>query len=339
MDASTLHPECTLGRQTPVCRQLGHEAAFRADQGLRTRHGHRRLGNVVLSASLSGGRQWPTTVCCGHLSQMDTPLPLIQNSAHRYFGRSAICVPFYAESYDDFAPEFLNGDRLRALGWPLKGLTIVSPLKEAASERAAATTPMAEFARSSNFLVRRDHGDWSADTSDPEGALLSLEHAGVSITAVDVAVVGCGGSGRSIAAAMKVSGANVTLVNRTLSRGRWASTRLGLPFVPLSEFDPGSYSIVVNATPVGRDGQGCPFPLDLLRADAVIVDLACGQQLSPLVVAVRSNGGKAVSGREVMVQHAVKQFRGMTGLEMDRKLAAKWLEAQSREGVLVSAAP
>ena len=23
MDASTLHPECTLGRQTPVCRQLG----------------------------------------------------------------------------------------------------------------------------------------------------------------------------------------------------------------------------------------------------------------------------------------------------------------------------
>ena len=76
MDASTLHPECTLGRQTPVCRQLGHEAAFRADQGLRTRHGHRRLGNVVLSASLSGGRQWPTTVCCGHLSQMDTPLRL-----------------------------------------------------------------------------------------------------------------------------------------------------------------------------------------------------------------------------------------------------------------------
>ena len=72
MDASTLHPECTLGRQTPVCRQLGHEAAFRADQGLRTRHGHRRLGNVVLSASFSGGRQWPTTVCCGHLSQMDT---------------------------------------------------------------------------------------------------------------------------------------------------------------------------------------------------------------------------------------------------------------------------
>ena len=85
MDASTLHPECTLGRQTPVCRQLGHEAAFRADQGLRTRHGHRRLGNVVLSASLSGGRQWPTTVCCGHLSQMDTPLYTFGRGAPFFF--------------------------------------------------------------------------------------------------------------------------------------------------------------------------------------------------------------------------------------------------------------
>ena len=72
--ASTLHPECIQGCQTPVWTRSDHEAAFGADQGSRTRHGHRRLGNVVLSASLSGSRQWPTTVCCGHLSQMDTPL-------------------------------------------------------------------------------------------------------------------------------------------------------------------------------------------------------------------------------------------------------------------------
>ena len=55
-------------------RRLGHEATFRAHQRSRTRHGHRRLENMVLSASLSGGRQWPTTVSCSHLSQVDTPL-------------------------------------------------------------------------------------------------------------------------------------------------------------------------------------------------------------------------------------------------------------------------
>ena len=55
-------------------RRLGHEATFRAYQRSRTRHGHRRLENMVLSASLSGGRQWPTTVSCSHLSQVDTPL-------------------------------------------------------------------------------------------------------------------------------------------------------------------------------------------------------------------------------------------------------------------------
>ena len=73
IDASTLHPECIQGCQTPVWTRSDHGLRFGADQGSRTRHGHRRLGNVVLSASLSGSRQWPTTVCCGHLSQMDTP--------------------------------------------------------------------------------------------------------------------------------------------------------------------------------------------------------------------------------------------------------------------------
>ncbi len=94
IDASTLHPECIQGCQTPVWTRSDHEAAFGADQGSRTRHGHRRLGNVVLSASLSGSRQWPTTVCCGHLSQMDTPLRskwgihLTQVAPRRCGGRS-----------------------------------------------------------------------------------------------------------------------------------------------------------------------------------------------------------------------------------------------------------
>ena len=139
MDASTLHPECTLGRQTPVCRQLGHEAAFRADQGLRTRHGHRRLGNVVLSASLSGGRQWPTTVCCGHLSQMDTPL--VQNMATRGIDRAwavGITDPRRKATYQDLlfarvevshcnlplvyeqedSPTVLKGQKMRGPLWP-----------------------------------------------------------------------------------------------------------------------------------------------------------------------------------------------------------------------------
>ena len=107
MDASTLHPECTLGRQTPVCRQLGHEAAFRADQGLRTRHGHRRLGNVVLSASLSGGRQWPTTVCCGHLSQMDTPLRC--NVVHAADATEEPNVDEQTAFSADFVNPFLDG--------------------------------------------------------------------------------------------------------------------------------------------------------------------------------------------------------------------------------------
>jgi len=75
IDASMLRPECTLGRETPVWGRLGHETAL---SGRLKDHAGAvaiaDLENVVLWASLSRGHQWPTTVSCGHLSQMDTPL-------------------------------------------------------------------------------------------------------------------------------------------------------------------------------------------------------------------------------------------------------------------------
>ena len=51
-----------------------------------------------------------------------------------------------------------------------------------------------------------------------------------SIAGRRAAVVGCGGSGRAIAWALRAGGASVTLVNRCQERGEHASRLLGLPF-------------------------------------------------------------------------------------------------------------
>ena len=76
------------------------------------------------------------------------------------------------------------------------------------------------------------------------------------------AVIGCGGAGCAVAAALTDEmGAAVTLVNRSAARGVRAQQLLRLPFVALSQFSPDDYSMVVNATPVGRDGETLPFDL------------------------------------------------------------------------------
>jgi 3-dehydroquinate dehydratase/shikimate dehydrogenase len=131
-------------------------------------------------------------------------------------------------------------------------------------------------------------------------------------------VIGCGGAGRAIAAALVKSGAGVTLINRGAERGAHAAALLGLPYIPLRDFDAEGYDIVVNATPVGRDTDEVPFELDQLSDDAIVIDLVYGSRPTPLV---RARHQRAIDGRDVLVTQVSHQFRLMTGKEMPVDLA------------------
>ncbi|HET7158215.1 MAG TPA: NAD(P)-binding domain-containing protein, partial [Burkholderiales bacterium] len=130
------------------------------------------------------------------------------------------------------------------------------------------------------------------------------------------AVIGCGGAGRAIAAALVQSGAGVTLINRGAERGEHAAALLGLPYIPLRDFDAEGYDIVVNATPVGRDTDEAPFAVDRLNNDAVVIDLVYGSRPTPLVGTTRARQQLAIDGRDVLVTQVSRQFRLMTGKEM-----------------------
>src|SRR5262249_22525913 len=140
----------------------------------------------------------------------------------------------------------------------IKGLTVASPHKEAALDSAASVSSMVRRAGSTNIFVRNGEG-WNADTTDPPGAVVSPAYRGIAIKGQKAAVIGCGGAGRAVAVALHQHGADVTLVNRGFDRGLAAQRLLGLPFVPLATFSPDHHSMLVNATPVGRNGDALPF--------------------------------------------------------------------------------
>src|SRR5262249_10891178 len=153
----------------------------------------------------------------------------------------------------------------------IKGLTVASPHKESALRAGAAGSPMVQRTSATNIFIRNGSG-WKADTTDPEGAVAALAEHGIAITGQKAAVVGCGGAGRAVAAALDEMGAEVTLVNRSRERGLRAQALLGLPFVPLSTFSPDDYAMVVNATPVGRNGVTLPFDLQRMRPGGSVID-------------------------------------------------------------------
>lgn len=260
--------------------------------------------------------------------------PRLHNAAYRALGFPGLFVPFQEGSFSDFWRDMIESQQLESLQASIRGLTVASPHKEAALNSAASISSMVRRAGATNIFIRNGKG-WNADTTDPQGAVVALRNRGIAIRNQKAAVIGCGGAGRAVAAALDKQGAQVTLVNRSMDRGLQAQRLLGLPFIPLAEFSADNYSTLVNATPVGRNGDALPFDVGRMPADGIVIDLAYGREATPLAAGALSMGLRAVDGLEVLLIQVLHQFRLMTGLEMPLELARARLGFRS--GALAAA--
>jgi 3-dehydroquinate dehydratase / shikimate dehydrogenase len=264
--------------------------------------------------------------------------PQLHNAAYRAQGASRLFVRFPVESFDVFWRGVVGPALFEAIGIRVRGVSVASPHKESALAAAAEISAISRKTGSTNVMFRRGTG-WYADTTDPHGVLLNLRSAGVACRGRRVAVVGCGGSGRPIAVALRRAGAQVTLVNRSVSRGGWASQRLGLPFVPLNKFTAAEYDMVVNATPVGREGDELPIDVTLMRREAVVVDLVFSTFATPLSTAARRRGHTVIDGRDILLVQAARQYYLMTGDTMPADLSRRLLglpDATAHNGTTAS---
>jgi 3-dehydroquinate dehydratase/shikimate dehydrogenase len=254
--------------------------------------------------------------------------PRLHNASYRELNLPALFVPLRVNSFAEFWQEFVLSKNLDTFGFPINGMTVASPHKEEALLRARIVSGMAQRAEAANILVR-NNGWWSADTTDPDVIYTASRDCSVAVNEKRAAVIGCGGAGRAIAAALVASGAGVTLINRGAERGEHAAALLGLPYIPLRDFDAEGFDIVVNATPVGRETDEAPFALGQLREEAVVIDLVYGARPTPLVNATRARQQIAIDGRDVLVTQVRHQFRLMTGKEMSARLAREVLTRKS----------
>jgi len=102
----------------------------------------------------------------------------------------------------------------------------------------------------------------------------------------------------------------------------WAGRLLGLRFVPLQEFSLRGYSAMVNATPVGRNGEELPVDLRSLDAGSIVVDLVYRRKgATPLMTSAQALGHKVIEGRKVLLAQTMRQYGLMTGEQMPERLA------------------
>ena len=180
--------------------------------------------------------------------------PVVHNAAVAAAGIDAVYLPFRvpAEQID----EFLAG----ASRWPLAGLSVTIPHKEAVLRHATRVDELVKGIGAANTLGFGPDGVTAANT-DAEAAVESLAAAleadeqpsgGDGLGVKTALILGAGGAARAVAFGLKQRGIEVTVASRTLERGRKIAAEVGCKAVDWAARHRMPYDCIVNATPVGR---------------------------------------------------------------------------------------
>lgn len=204
-------------------------------------------------------------------------------------------------------------DAMRVLG--LAGLSVTMPHKH---DVAAACDELSECSTrlgAVNTVWTRD-GAVVGDSTDGEGFLRALADAGTDAAGARVAVLGAGGAARAITHALGGAGARVTVVARRLDAARDAATLApSAGAAPIASLDEvlGDCDVLVNATPLGMQGEDVPVGEHALGALGLVVDTVYGDTATPLLSRAHAQGVPAVDGLGMLVHQAALAFEIFTG--------------------------
>jgi 3-dehydroquinate dehydratase/shikimate dehydrogenase len=223
--------------------------------------------------------------------------PAMHNAGFAALGLNAVYVPLQASDAEDFT-RFAHGTGLR-------GASITAPFKVALMSRMDEVDPLARRVGAVNTLVERG-GRWLGFNTDVHGFLAPLAGR-IHLAGVRVTVLGAGGAARAVTVALADQGASVTISARRHERAAALAAATGArvgTFPPL----PGSWDVLVNATPAGS--AAVPVnPIEGTPLDGEIVfDLVYAPARTPLLAAAAEEGCLTIGGLEMLIAQAERQF-------------------------------
>jgi shikimate dehydrogenase len=212
----------------------------------------------------------------------------MQNAAFRAAGLADWTYELF-----DVAPEDLP-PAVSALRLPGRaGANVTIPHKLAVMPLLDGCDPLAVEAGAVN-LVRRDGDRLIGDNCDVSGIQAALAQVGWS--GGKAVVLGRGGAARAALVALR--GAEVEMVGRDRWEDRGALCR--------------DADLVVNCTPLGRQGEAVIRPADLPRR--AVIDLVYVRGGTPLTASASAAGLALADGWAVLLAQGAASFTAWTGL-------------------------
>lgn len=230
--------------------------------------------------------------------------PAMHNAAFRAAHVDAVYLPIAAADFEDF---LTFADAVN-----LAGVSVTAPFKVPAFERADECDPVSRRIQSVNTL-RRSGTKWLGCNTDVSGFLTPLQ-AAMRVQGKRATVLGAGGAARSVAAALQSAGVRVTIAGRRADQARIVAALSGasLGTWPPS---PGSWDVLVNATPVGTapDVDASPLPDGHPLDGMLVYDLVYNPPETRLLADAARAGCQTIGGLDMLVAQAQAQFEWWIG--------------------------
>jgi len=197
----------------------------------------------------------------------------------------------------------------------LGGLWVTIPHKAAMQGLMDRNDALATLAGAVNAVRRADDGAIEGALYDGVGFVKGLDYFGLPVAGRRVLMLGAGGGGQAVAAALAQRGpALLAVANRSRQRAVDLVARLAPTFGPMLAVadspDPAGYDLIVNCTSQGlKPDDALPVDVQRIAAGAAVVDIIMSRQPTPLLQACAARGIVAHAGFEMLVQQIPEYLR------------------------------
>jgi shikimate dehydrogenase len=240
--------------------------------------------------------------------------PMLYNALFANTGLDVAVVPIEIPP-DDYPVVFKA--LFRAVNVP--GAMVTIPHKTTTVALLDGCSDAVRIAGACNAVVRRADGTLYGDLFDGTGFVRAVEKHGFAVAGRRCLVVGAGGAGAAIAAALATAGASTIRLHDTRAAHAEALAAQLRSHFPGTDIHAGAsalagFALIVNATPLGMEASD-PLPIDVaqIAPQMVIAEIVMKREITPMLEAARARGCRIVLGRE-MLQEQMPLYLDFFGL-------------------------
>ncbi|HVN79060.1 MAG TPA: shikimate dehydrogenase [Terriglobia bacterium] len=234
--------------------------------------------------------------------------PYIHNRGFQEAGLNFRYLPFPVRNLDDFASHLDRFD----------GFSVTIPHKVAILKYAGCLDDTVRITGAGNTLVK-EGTYFRAYNTDVDGVRAALRvplDRGVE----KVVLLGAGGAARAVAVVLREAGCKVTVLGRNLSKAKAFAEEFGFAWDSLAQSPEYGGDLLINATSVGMSPQCEEMPVDADSLDYRYVFDLVYNPLETRLLRECQGKAKIISGLDMFIAQAARQFELWTGLSAPQEL-------------------